>query len=144
MAHWSQVLVGVDGSEGSRRALAWAAEQAREHSAVLRVLGSWSTPLPPVGVGDSGYPWTGSVDRQEYTEKLVAEAVTAVLGENPGPTVRQEVVEGHAAEVLIVASSDADLVVVGCRGYGGFTGMLLGSVSQHVAAHANCPVTVVR
>jgi len=54
------------------------------------------------------------------------------------------VLEGHPAPLLIEASEGADLVVVGCRGYGGFAGMLLGSVSQHLTAHARCPVVVVR
>lgn len=144
MAQWSQVLVGIDGSEGSRRALVWAAEEAREHHAVLRLLATWETPMPPVGTGYAGYPWTGSFDLQDVTQRVLAETADAVLGDDPGLTVKQEVVEGHAAQRLIDASRDADLVVVGSRGHGGFAGMLLGSVSQHVAAHAHCPVAVIR
>jgi len=73
-----------------------------------------------------------------------ADLLAAVLGTDPSLRVEQEVVEGHPAQQLVVASEGADLVVVGSRGHGGFVGMLLGSVSQHVSAHAACPVLVVR
>lgn len=143
MAGWTQVLVGVDGSEGSQRALQWAAEEARQHEAALHILSTWLSPVPPVGVGYVG-GWTESSSLQEITRRLQDDAVTAALGDNHGLVVTQDVVEGHPAQRLTEASADADLVVVGSRGHGGFAGMLLGSVSQHVAAHAQCPVTVVR
>ena len=77
-----------------------------------------------------------------------AEAQVARLAEQAGPSnglqTMWEAIEGHPAEVLVEASKDADLLVVGSRGHGGFIGMLLGSVSQHVLAHARCPVVVVR
>jgi nucleotide-binding universal stress UspA family protein len=66
------------------------------------------------------------------------------LGEDPPVAVQPLVKEGHAAHVLIEESADADLLVVGTRGYGGFRGLVLGSVSQLVAAYAKCPVVVVR
>ena len=70
--------------------------------------------------------------------------LAAVLGTEPSVRIEQEVLEGHPAQLLVTAAEGADLVVVGSRGHGGFVGMLLGSVSQHVAAHAPCPVLVVR
>jgi nucleotide-binding universal stress UspA family protein len=72
------------------------------------------------------------------------EPIRDVLGENPPVLVQPRVKEGNAAKLLIDLSEDADLLVVGSRGHGGFAGMLLGSVSQHVAAHARCTVAVVR
>ncbi len=72
------------------------------------------------------------------------EAIRDVLGEDPPVRVQPQVREGNAAKVLIDRSGDADLLVVGTRGRGGFAGMLLGSVSQNVAAYARCTVVVVR
>lgn len=144
MAQWTQVLVGVDGSDGSRRALRWAAEEARQHGATLRAVAAWATPVPPVGIGYAGLPWTGSADLQKMTERTLAESVEAALDQGDDLVVEQSAFEGHAAKLLVDASEGADLVVVGCRGHGGFAGLLLGSVSQHVAAHAHCPVAVIR
>ncbi|GAA1432224.1 hypothetical protein GCM10009616_21180 [Microlunatus lacustris] len=142
MASWTYVLVGVDGSEGSQRALRWAAEEARQHQAALHVLSTWLAPAALVGVKYDG-GWTESSSLQQLTRRLQDDAV-ATLGDDHGLVVQQDVAEGHAAQRLVEASAGADLVVVGSRGHGGFAGMLLGSVSQHVAAHAHCPVTVVR
>jgi len=143
MAVWTQVLVGVDGSEGSQRALQWAAEEARQHEAELHVLSTWSSPAPAVGLGYIAM-FTESSNLQELTRQLQDDAVRAALGDQPGLVIKQDVVEGHPAQRLTEASAEADLVVVGSRGHGGFVGMLLGSVSQHVAAHAQCPVIIIR
>jgi nucleotide-binding universal stress UspA family protein len=81
----------------------------------------------------------------EDEERLVlAEAVTGVAERYPEVVVHQEVVHGAASRVLVERSGDAQLVVVGDRGHGGFVGLLLGSVSQHVIHHAACPVAVIR
>jgi nucleotide-binding universal stress UspA family protein len=144
MKTWHNVVVGVDGSEGSRRALAFAAEQARDHRAKLTIVAAWAVPPAAGAPGYGSFPWYGEADLGEVTERQLSEAVDAVLGVDPDLTVERKVVQGHAAPQLIDASSDADLVVVGSRGHGGFVGMVLGSVSQHVTAHAHCPVVVVR
>jgi nucleotide-binding universal stress UspA family protein len=144
MKTWQNVVVGVDGSEGSRRALSWAAAEAREHQARLTVLTAWSRPAEPVEPGYASFRGYAEVDFGELAEHQLSESVNAVLGEGTDLVVECRVVEGHAASQLIDASSAADLAVVGCRGHGGFVGMLMGSVSQHVAAHAHCPVVVVR
>jgi len=81
---------------------------------------------------------------RENAEGLMRQTLNDTLGDHPEVVIGSEVVEGSAARVLLDASKDADLLVVGSRGHGGFAGMLLGSVSQHVVAHASCPVIVVR
>ena len=144
MKRWDTVVVGVDGSEGSRRALAWAADEAREHQARLRVVTTWTPPPVAAGAGYASLPWYGEADLSQIAERQQTDAVTEVLGEKPDLQIERVVDEGHAAPHLIKASAGADLLVVGCRGHGGFAGMLLGSVSQHVAAHAECPVVIVR
>ena len=80
----------------------------------------------------------------ENAEALLQKTLTEVLGDSPSLAVDARVVEGNAAKVLIDLSDGADLLVVGSRGHGGFAGLLLGSVSQQVAAHAQCNVVVVR
>jgi nucleotide-binding universal stress UspA family protein len=140
---WKTVLVGVDGSPSSRTALGWAAAEASDHQADLVVLNVWEHTLTlPLG--------SGSVSPRELpdTSEGAAEKLLGVireeLGEDPPVRVQPRVAQGNAAQVLIEHSIDADLLVVGTRGHGGFTGLVLGSVSQHVAAYARCPVTVVR
>jgi nucleotide-binding universal stress UspA family protein len=126
----------------SRVALAWAAAEAADHGANLVVLTAWEpTLLPPMGSG--GVPPSPVPDpSQRATEDLLT-VIKAELGEDPPVLVQPRVKQGHAAQVLIEQSADADLLVVGTRGRGGFKGLVLGSVSQHVAAYAKCPVTVV-
>jgi nucleotide-binding universal stress UspA family protein len=140
---WRTILVGVDGSPGSRTALTWAAAEAADHQADLVVLAVWEPTLPiPMGnptVRQGAVPY--SSDRA--TEDLLA-VIREELGENPPVLVQPRVVQGNPAQTLIQKSVDADLLVVGTRGHGGFAGLVLGSVSQHVAAYAKCPVTVVR
>jgi len=144
MKKWERVVVGVDGSESSKHALAWAADQAREHDATLEVITAWTPPMVPATTGYAAYATTNDADFSDSAELQLTETVKAVLGDEPDVPLRRQVLEGHPASLLIAASEGADLVAVGCRGHGGFTGMLLGSVSQHLTAHARCPVVVVR
>jgi nucleotide-binding universal stress UspA family protein len=143
MGTWKTVLVGVDGSASSHKALAWAADEAADHEADLVVLNVWEhTLLPPAGsvsVSEKYVP-----DPSQRTAEDLLEEIKAVLGDDPPVLVQPRVKQGSPAKVLIEESSDADLLVVGTRGHGGFRGLVLGSVSQHVAAYAKCPVTVVR
>jgi nucleotide-binding universal stress UspA family protein len=145
MAQWKQVVVGVDGSEDSRRALQWASEEASEHGAELVAVSSWTQPLLLPTPQQSGVPLETDPTRlAENTKAMLEETLSEVLGDSPSVSVKSSVVEGSPAKVLIDLSGSAELLVVGSRGVGGFTGLLLGSVSQHVAAHAQCTVTVVR
>src|SRR5947207_442189 len=83
-------------------------------------------------------------DPSQTTSEALLRIITEELGEEPPVLVQPRVKQGRPAKVLIEDSADADLLVVGQRGHGGFAGLVLGSVSQHVAAYAKCPVTVVR
>ncbi len=143
MSAWKTVVVGVDGSPGSRKALTWAATEAAEHGAELVVLNVWEHTLPPpagsVSVSERFVPDSS----QRTAEQLVAE-IKEALGDDPPVVVQPVVKQGSPAKVLIEQSADADLLVVGTRGHGGFRGLVLGSVSQHVAGYAQCSVTIVR
>jgi nucleotide-binding universal stress UspA family protein len=75
---------------------------------------------------------------------MLREAVEQVRSDHPTVTVETAVIQGPPARVLVDLSADADLLVIGSRGRGGFSGLLLGSVSQQCVHHAHCPVTVVR
>jgi nucleotide-binding universal stress UspA family protein len=143
MRQWKTIVVGVDGSPGSRKALTWAAAEANQHMADLVVLNVWEhTLMPPAGsvsVSEHYVP-----DPSQATAEELVRIIKDELGEDPPVPVQPRVKQGSAAKVLIEESATADLLVVGSRGHGGFAGLVLGSVSQHVAAYADCPVTVVR
>ena len=143
MSTWKTILVGVDGSRGSRKALTWAAAEAADHGANLVVVHVWERTLPPSG-GNPSVPAHDATDTSENAAKELVEIIKAELGEDPPVVAQPRVKRGRPAEVLIEESAGADLLVVGTRGHGGFAGLLLGSVSQHVAAYAQCPVTVAR
>jgi nucleotide-binding universal stress UspA family protein len=145
MTEIKQIVVGVDGSKASRAALSWAYDEATHHSASLTVISTWHPPAmpmsPPYGsIPPEGYVSQPKRDALDLLQKLVAD----LEERNPPVDVRTAIEEGNPAEVLIEHSKEADLMVVGSRGHGGFSGMLLGSVSQHLVAHAECPVVVVR
>ncbi len=144
MSRWTEIVVGVDGSEGSRRALRWAYEEAREHDAKLLVVTAWMVPAPPMAPPYGSYPWEGSFDFTGTARQALSTSMAEVLGADPGVDVESAVVQGHAPLVLLEKSASADLLVVGSRGHGAFAGMLLGSVSHHVIAHAKCAVAIVR
>ena len=137
------IVVGVDGSPGSRKALMWAAAEAATHGSDLQVVNAWEhTLMPPAGsvsVSEHEVP----EDSQRTADDLVR-IIKEELGDEPPVLVQPRVKQGSPARVLIEESAGADLLVVGTRGHGGFAGLVLGSVSQHVAAYAKCPVVVVR
>jgi len=135
-----RIVVGVDGSPSSIRALRWAAEQARRTGDRLVVVTTWEFPTTYGWVP----PYPPDFDPGGDARRLLESTVAEVLGEDPGVDVELVVEEGHAAPVLVQQAKGADLLVVGSRGHGGFTGMLLGSVSEHCVHHASCPVIVIR
>ncbi|RZS79997.1 nucleotide-binding universal stress UspA family protein [Motilibacter rhizosphaerae] len=140
------IVVGTDGSHPAGAALSWAAEQARATGAQLRVVHAWTVPIPVgYGFGPEILPpeaaeQTGGME--EDAERVRA-AVLAALEGSEGLDVDVRVRQGHPAQVLLDEAGDADLVVVGRRGTGGFAAAVMGSVSRYVSAHAHCPVVVV-
>jgi nucleotide-binding universal stress UspA family protein len=146
--HLPVVAVGVDGSTGSREALQWAIAEARLREVPLRAIHAWTyaQPLIPSLIG---YPYSAEYvdstndERQKAAERLL-EHVTAALADAHELEIERVTAEGPAARVLIDAVGENDLLVVGSRGHGGFSSLLLGSVSQQCAHHAPCPVVIVR
>jgi nucleotide-binding universal stress UspA family protein len=137
-----KIVVGVDGSAGSRRALVWARAEAELRAATLEVVTVWQYPvtttLPAFGVMPTPDDLADEA-RRSLLAVITEEGISA-----DGPVdVTTLVTEGVAAHALLEAAKDADLLVVGSRGHGGFTGLLLGSVSQQCVIHATCPVVIV-
>ncbi len=134
-----RILVGVDGSAASQQALRWALGQSQRTGQRVHAVISWDYPTT---VGP-GMVMMGDLDWEGHAENILRTTVAETLDPAEAGRVTQHVVCGHPAQALLGAAGPADLLVVGSRGRGGFTGMLLGSVSQHVVAHAPCPVVVV-
>ena len=130
------IVVGVDGSDHARDALRWAIDEAKLRGASLHLVHSWKFPTP-VPLPDGGL---APADLEGAANAILDEA-EALVGD--GVPIRREVANDNAAHALVRCSEGADLVVVGARGLGGFTGLLLGSVSEQVVHHARCPVVVV-
>ena len=137
-----RIVAGVDGSASSVEALRWAVWQAGLTGGTVDAVIAWQPPAA------SGLAWGLSVaDETDYGEiaaKVLADAVGQAVHAGSKARVRPVVAEGNAAEVLLDAADGADLLVVGCRGHGGFARALLGSVSQHCTHHSRCPVVVIR
>lgn len=138
LVNQSLIVVGVDGSEESKKALQWAADQAISMHARLRVVTAWF-----VRVGYAVPPML-PVSYEEPARRALEATTLDILGRSPACPVEVELKQGHPRQVLVDSSTDADLLVVGSRGLGGFVGMLLGSVSEYCASHAKCTVVIVR
>lgn len=140
MSTQGRIVVGVDGSEGSKHALRWAAKQAGYTGATLEVVAAWDYPAT--------YGWV-PVPPEDYAladfaEKSLNDAINEVFGTDVPQSLQRRVAEGHPAQVLVDASRGAELLVVGSRGYGGFADALIGSVSTYCVHHAHGAVTVIR
>jgi nucleotide-binding universal stress UspA family protein len=131
------VVVGVDGSPLSERALTWAVDYAKLSGATLRIICVWE--LPPAFGGTISYP--DPAFYRQAAEKIVESATRLVPDDLPSAS---ETIEGHPAGVLTQESGNASLLVLGSRGGGGFANMLLGSVTDYCGHHASCPVVIVR
>jgi nucleotide-binding universal stress UspA family protein len=143
MSDMPGILVGIDGSHHSERALEWAMKEAALRHQPLKVLA-----VHPVTTGWTGHavPYPEDADLVEPTRAAaqeVTDKVLAGLGEARPESVTVEAVSGIPAEAILDAAADADMIVLGSRGTGGFARLALGSVSAQVAHHARCPVVIV-
>jgi nucleotide-binding universal stress UspA family protein len=142
-----KIVVGVDGSDASKEALRWAVVEAKLRDATVVAVHAWQMPLPPV---DIGTPSVGALDTlqllpdlERSARRLVETVVQEVVGA-ADVEIEPVATEGSAVAVLIDAARDAELLVVGSRGHGGFLGLTIGSVSLQVAQHAPCTVVIDR
>jgi len=131
------IVVGVDGSPASQRAVTWAAGQARLTGATVRAVSSWRWPnyitrIPP------------GVDLAKDTGRTLDEVLAEALVGFEDVSVTRHVIEGPPGPALLTQADDASLLVVGARGRAAFPGMLLGSVAEHCVRHGSCPVVVIR
>ena len=133
-----RIVVGVDGSEDSKNALRWAARIAGGEGATIDAVTAWQFP--------NYFGWdrlvTGYSPKADM-DKLLTDTVDDVFGPDRPRGMRLHTFEGDPARMLLHVSEGAVMIVVGSRGHGGFTGLLLGSVSMKVAEHAGCPVLVI-
>lgn len=135
-----RIVAGFDGSAPSAEALGWAAGQADRTGATLQVLATWEWP--------ASYGWALALPEgyspADDTQATLDEAVGGLLTDHKGLAIETVLVEGRPGPALVDASTGADLLVVGSRGHGSFSGMMLGSVSLYCVTHAHCPVLVYR
>jgi nucleotide-binding universal stress UspA family protein len=137
------VVVGVDGSTSASQAVRWAAaEAARRKTALVIVHSCMVVPVHAPHVAGSSEAYADAVF--DHGRALLAEATTLATETAPQIEVTAELVSGGAAEQLVGRSASAQLVVLGSRGLGGFTGLLVGSIAVAVTTHAHCPTVVVR
>lgn len=140
------IVVGFDGSNHSRTALTWAIDEARQRNGQLRLITAWNK--PPM----AWYPAVletaaGEIATEEPPEQIAGtlQAQGLKSAADNGVAATGKIVKGDSPALAILdAAKDADLIVVGSRGHGGFPGLHLGSVSTQVINHAPCPVLVVR
>lgn len=135
------IVVGIDGSRNSRAALSWAAGEAAFRRCDLVALLAWALPAPAIGL-NARSPRVADVDlyaaeAQSGLETMVAEELGA------GHRVACRAIRGPAVRVLVNAGRDAEMLVVGARGSGGFSGLRVGSVTDQVVRRAPCPTLVV-
>ena len=140
----SGVYVGIDGSDHSQIALNWAMREAGYRHQPLTIIAVQEVPITG---------WGGAIvmredfelrDKVRQAAQEAADKAVAELGTAGPPPVTVQAFVGVPAAQLIEASKDADLLVVGSRGVGGFTRLMVGSTSSQVAQHAHCPVVIVR
>jgi nucleotide-binding universal stress UspA family protein len=138
-----RIVVGVDGSKASQQALAWAIRQADLTGASVDAVIAWHHPVIIAGLPHGPVATLEEAAYGEFAATVLSNSIREVSADSAvkvNPVVRH----GNAAQVLLGAAEGADVLVVGSRGHGGFAGALLGSVSQHCAHHAPCPVVIIR
>ena len=139
-----RIVAGVDGSPSSVAALRWAVQQAKATGGSVEAVIAWEVPsLEMTGYGWSPLTMAECSEFMQSASKTLAAAIAEVTTPG-GPQIHSIVLQGTPAQVLLEASAGADLLVVGSRGQGLFADALLGSVSEHVFQHAQCPVVIMR
>jgi nucleotide-binding universal stress UspA family protein len=138
------IIVGIDGSDHSHRALEWAVSEAAIRNAPLTVI---AVNQAVVGWGGGPVEYPGDTERAEQARKAAQAQTDSIVekidaGSRP-PSVSVQAVTGLPAEVILRAGADADMIVVGSRGGGGFGWLRIGSVTSQVTEHAHCPVVVI-
>ncbi|MQA06662.1 MAG: universal stress protein, partial [Streptosporangiales bacterium] len=137
------IVVGIDGSEDGLQAVRWAAREAALRGHALRIVHAFIWPMMNVPLGPSPVgPQEGGLRHE--AEGFVGEAIALARSTAPDVAITGDIVTGSAVPTLVDESHHAELVVVGSRGLGGFSGLLVGSVGVGTAAHASCPVVIVR
>jgi nucleotide-binding universal stress UspA family protein len=134
-----RIVVGIDGWDESKVALHWACDLAAQAGAGIELVHGWEYPYRTKHAGSGSPRAEMQCDAGALVDGILAELST----EHRGVVTGSQVVEGSPSEVLIDASKDADLLVVGSRGRGGVRSLLLGSVSRKAVQHASCTVAVI-
>jgi len=134
-----RIVVGVDGSPDARRAIQWAINHARPTDSI-DLVHTWEQPVIAAEAGMAIDPSALS----ESAAAVLERELHLLLGTHRDlPPLNMRPIQGHPGQALLEAAKDADLLVVGTRGHGGFTGLLLGSTSTYLAHHARCPLVIV-
>jgi nucleotide-binding universal stress UspA family protein len=134
-----RIVVGVDGSEGSAKALDWAIAEATRFPACLELVTAWMFPMA------LGYVFAKTPDEvRQQVQRIADRSVSHVAEVAPDVVVRSTLREGEAGPTLVDLSTGADLLVVGSQGHGGIRELLLGSVGTYCSRHAHCPIVIVR
>ena len=140
-----KIVVGVEGSGGAKAALKWAIQEAKFRHATVVVATAYSPTYVPVSP-DFSYVPVENFNIEAEVERMQMEVAEEVIADSKADKVEivYERRKGSPVDTLIAIAEDADMLVVGSRGRGGFRGLMLGSVSQQIASHGTCPVVIVR
>jgi len=139
------IIVGVDHSEGAKAALQFAVDEAKLRQSTLRAVHAWQFSFETRGIEGGLYPAVlpDLSDIHSAAKAELEAAIAEAIVDSDGIAVERCVIEGTPGAVLVAESQDADMLVVGSRGHGGFAGLLLGSVGAQCAHHAACPVVII-
>lgn len=143
----NRIVVGVDGSEASRLALRWAAQEARLRNATLHVVHAWSAPYDvpgPTPLMEARYSADTAGNERRMAEDLVERELGAISGHLAGIPVERDLTDASAAEALLKAAETSELLVLGSSRHGTLADVILGAVGQECIRHARCPVVTVR
>lgn len=138
ISEFNRIIVGVDGSPSANKATEWAAQEAELRGVTLELIHAWNYP----NLGYGGY--VAVLEDFEKDARAVLDDVTATVRQaHPALALISTLVQGPTAQTIIDKASQADMVVVGSRGKGGFSGLLLGSVGQQLVHHCESPVVII-